>query len=57
MSSLTGLSKDFVQDEFTSVEIQQAIDRGNGKYGMEVSYCPSHIKVNSIKNQHKQETE
>ena len=45
MNSLMGFSKDFVQDKFTSDEIQQAIDLGNEKYGVEVSYCPSQIKV------------
>ena len=45
MNSLMGFSKDFVQDKFTSDEIQQAIDRGSEKYGVEVSYCPSQIKV------------
>ena len=45
MNSLMGFSKDFVQDKFTSAEIQQAIDLGNEKYGVEVSYCPSQIKV------------
>ena len=45
MNSLMGFSKDFVQDKFTSDEIKQAIDLGNEKYGVEVSYCPSQIKV------------
>ena len=45
MNSLMGFSKDFVQDKFTSDEIQQAIDRSSDKYGVEVSYCPSQIKV------------
>jgi len=45
MNSLLGFSKDFTQVKFTSDEIQQAIDRGNEKYGVEVSYCPSQIKV------------
>lgn len=35
MNSLMGLPKDFVQDKFTSDEIQQAIDRGNEKYGVD----------------------
>lgn len=47
MNSVMGFSKDFVQDKFTSDEIQQAIDRGSDKYGVEVSYCPSQIKVYS----------
>lgn len=45
MNSVMGFSKDFVQDKFTSDEIKQAIDRGSDKYGVEVSYCPSQIKV------------
>lgn len=45
MNSLMEFSKDFVQDKFTSDEIQQAIDRGSEKYVVEVSYCPSQIKV------------
>lgn len=45
MNSLMGFSKDFVQDKFTSDEIKQAIDRSSDKYGVEVSYCPSQIKV------------
>ena len=45
MNGLMGFSKDFVQDKFTSDEIQQAIDRDNEKYGVEVSDCPSQIKV------------
>ena len=45
MNSLMGFSKDFVQDKFTSDELQQAIDRGNEKYGVEVSDCPSQVTV------------
>ena len=45
MNSLMGFSKDFVQDKFTSAEIQQAIGLDNENYGVEVSYCPSQIKV------------
>ena len=45
MNSLMGFSKDFVQDKFTSDEIQQAIDRSNEKYGVEVYDCHSQIKV------------
>lgn len=47
MNNLMVVSKDFVQDKFSSDEIQQAIDRGSDKYGVEVSYCPSQIKVYS----------
>lgn len=45
MNNLMVVSKDFVQDKFSSDEIKQAIDRGSEKYGVEVSYCPSQIKV------------
>lgn len=45
MNGLAGFSKDFVQDKFTSDEIKQAIDRSSDKYGVEVSYRPSQIKI------------
>lgn len=45
MDDVIWFSRNFVHDKFTSDEIQQAIDRDNEKYGVEVSYCPSQIKV------------
>lgn len=56
MNSLIGkMNENFRALKFTAEEIAEAISRANDKYGVEVSYCPSEIKVypkdkNSLKD-------
>lgn len=46
MNSLLGnLNEKFRQLKFTSEEIAEAISRDDEKHGVEVSYCPSEIKI------------